>query len=85
MGLVNRVVPAAALMPAVRDLAAELAAKPPLAVRYIIDAVHRGLDGTLEEGQQLEAALFGLAASTADMREGVGAFLDKRAPLFKGE
>jgi enoyl-CoA hydratase len=85
VGLVNRVVPAASLMTEVRQLAETLASKPPLAVQYIIEAVYRGLDVAFDEAQSLEAALFGLVASTADMREGASAFLEKRKPVFKGE
>jgi enoyl-CoA hydratase len=85
IGLVNRVVPTAALLNEARVLAATLAAKPPIAVRYILDAVNRGLEMPLEHAEALEATLFGLAASTADMREGTRAFIEKRAPVFKGE
>jgi enoyl-CoA hydratase len=84
IGLVNRVVPAAALMTEARALATTLAAKAPVAVRYILDAVHTGLDMTLPDAQALEAALFGLVAGTDDMREGTTAFLQKRRPEFKG-
>ena len=84
LGLVNRVVPAAALMAEVQTLAASLAAKAPVAVRYIIDAVNKGLDMTLADAQVFEATLFGLVASTEDMREGTRAFLEKRKPEFKG-
>jgi enoyl-CoA hydratase len=84
IGLVHRVVPAAELMPQARAFALELAAKAPIAMRFILEAVNRGLDGSLAEGQALEAALFGLAAATDDMREGTTAFLEKRAPDFKG-
>ena len=84
IGLVNRVVAAADLMREARAVAAELAGKPPIAVRCILEAVDRGLDSSLAEGQVLEAALFGLVASTDDMREGTAAFLEKRKPLFKG-
>jgi enoyl-CoA hydratase len=84
MGLVNRVVPAAGLMGEARAAASELAAKPAIAVRCILEAVGRGLDSPLAQGQALEAALFGLVASTDDMREGTAAFLEKRKPLFKG-
>jgi enoyl-CoA hydratase len=84
IGLVNRVVAAAQLMPEVRALAAALAAKPPVAVRYILEAVHRGLQMPLREAEAMEAALFGLVASTEDMREGTSAFLQKRRPDFRG-
>ncbi|MBI3261755.1 MAG: enoyl-CoA hydratase, partial [Acidobacteria bacterium] len=85
IGLVNRVVPAAELVPAARALAAELATKAPLAVRYAIEATNRGLEMTQAEGAFLETALFGLVASTEDMREGTKAFLEKRKPEFKGK
>lgn len=84
IGLVNRVVPAAELLAECRRLAATLAAQAPLAVRYILDAVHTGADLPLAAGCAYEASLFGLAASTADMREGTRAFLDKRKPSFEG-
>ena len=85
IGLVNRVVPAGELMTESRKLAAALAAKAPVAVRYIIDAVNKGLQMPLAEAQVYEATLFGLVASTDDMREGTKAFLEKRKPTFKGQ
>jgi len=85
IGLVNKVVPAAELMPAAKAWAAELASKAPIAVQYIIEAVNRGLDASFDKAQHLEATLFGLVASTADMREGTRAFLEKRKAQFKGE
>jgi enoyl-CoA hydratase len=84
IGLVNRVVPAASLMTEVRALATELAAKAPIALQYIAEAVHRGLEVSFDKAQFLEATLFGLVASTDDMREGTAAFLAKRKPTFKG-
>ena len=84
IGLVNRVVPAADLLSAAKALAAELAARAPIAMQYIIEAVNRGLEVSLDKGQFLEAALFGLVASTDDMREGTAAFLEKRKADFKG-
>jgi enoyl-CoA hydratase len=85
IGLVNRVVPAAQLMAAAKELAAELAAKAPIAVQYIIEAVNRGLEMPFDKAQIHEATLFGLVASTADMREGTRAFIEKRKAQFKGE
>jgi enoyl-CoA hydratase len=85
LGLVNRVIPAAELMAEAKKLAAALAAKAPVAMRYIIDAVNHGLDMALPEAQTFEATLFGLVASTEDMREGTKAFLEKRKAEFKGK
>jgi enoyl-CoA hydratase len=85
IGLVNRVVPAAELMTTVKAMADELASKAPIAMRYIIEAVNRGLEISFESAQIHEATLFGLVASTADMREGTRAFLEKRKAQFKGE
>lgn len=84
IGLVNRVVPQAELMPTARALASQLASQPPVAVRYILEAVQRGLDGSLTDAQAHEATLFGLVVATEDMREGTRAFLEKRKPAFKG-
>jgi len=84
IGLVNRVVPAAELAAEARKLAHALAAKAPVALRYILEAVSGGLDMTLADGQDYEATLFGLVSSTEDMREGTSAFLEKRKAQFKG-
>ena len=84
IGLVNRVVPAVELMVEARKLAADLASRPPIAVGYIIDAINKGLEMPFAEGCVFEATLFGLVASTDDMREGTRAFLEKRKPEFKG-
>jgi enoyl-CoA hydratase len=85
LGLVNRVVPAAELMAEARKLAQVLAAKAPIAVRYIIDAVNRGLQMPLPDAQVFEATLFGLVSTTEDMREGTQAFLEKRKAEFRGK
>ena len=68
-----------------RRLAVELSTKAPIAVQYIIEAVNRGLDVSFDKAQFLEATLFGLIASTDDMREGATAFLEKRKAEFKGQ
>jgi enoyl-CoA hydratase len=85
IGLVNRVVPAADLMASARALAQQLARSAPIAMRYIINAVNKGSEMPFAEASQYEATLFGLVASTDDMREGTAAFLQKRKPEFKGK
>ncbi|MEZ5290495.1 MAG: enoyl-CoA hydratase-related protein [Vicinamibacterales bacterium] len=84
MGLVNRVVPAADLRAEAVKLAAALAEKAPIATRYLLEAVHHGAEMPLAEAQHLEATLFGLVASTDDMKEGTRAFLEKRKAAWKG-
>jgi enoyl-CoA hydratase len=85
MGLINRVVPAADLMTHARTLAAELATKPPIALRYAMEAINKGLEMPFAEACDLEAALFGMVTTTDDMREGTKAFLEKRKPEFTGK
>jgi enoyl-CoA hydratase len=85
IGLVHRVLPAAELMTAARALASQLARSAPIAMRYIINAVNKGVEMPFAEACQYEATLFGLVASTDDMREGTAAFLEKRKPEFKGK
>src|SRR6185295_18544017 len=84
IGLVNRVVPAGELMAESKKLAAQLAASAPIAMRYIINAINRGVEMPFADACQYEATLFGLVASTEDMREGTKAFLEKRKPAFTG-
>lgn len=84
IGLVNRVVPADQLMSTVEELAKKIAARSPVAVRAAIEAINSGSDMPLEEGQVLEATLFGLLCASEDMKEGMAAFLEKRQPNFPG-
>jgi enoyl-CoA hydratase len=84
MGLVNRVVKADELMDAGKELMKVILSKGPVAVSYMLQAVHQGLNTTLEEGIRLEANYFGMACSTEDVKEGTTAFLEKRRPHFKG-
>ncbi len=84
IGLVNQVVPREMLIEKTRGMLARILAQGPVAVALCIAAVNRGLESSLEEGLALEADHFGLLAATADMREGMRAFLDKRAPQFAG-
>ena len=85
IGLVNKVVPAAQLMSEARDMMKTILANGPLAIALCIEAIDRGLEMSLEEGLILEANHFGLLAATEDMREGTRAFIEKRAPAFKGK
>jgi enoyl-CoA hydratase len=85
IGLVNRVVPAADLLSEARKLAAQLGRNAPIAMRYIVNAVNRGSDMSFADACQYEATLFGLVASTEDMKEGTAAFLEKRKAVFKGK
>ncbi len=84
IGLVNRVLPSDQLLPAAEALAAKILANGPLAVRYCLNAVNQGLAMPLEAGIAHEAALFALCCATDDKDEGTRAFLEKRAPQFKG-
>lgn len=85
IGLVERVVPAADLLPAARALATQIASKAPLAVAAIKQAVNRGMDMGLTDACMYEAALFGDICATADAKEGTSAFLEKRPAVWKGE
>ncbi|HEY0143813.1 MAG TPA: enoyl-CoA hydratase-related protein [Thermoanaerobaculia bacterium] len=83
IGLVNKVVPADQLMATAEEMARKMASRGPIAVRAAIEAVMRGSEMPFEEGQILEATLFGLLASTEDMKEGMAAFLEKRVANFQ--
>ena len=85
IGLVNRVIAPAQLLSAAEALARQIASLAPLAIRACLEAVTRGLELPLEEGLELEAKLFSGLFATEDMREGTRAFLEKRAPVFKGK
>lgn len=84
IGLVNLIVAPDALIGAATAMMRQILANGPLAVALCIEAVDRGLEMSLDDGLILEANHFGLVASTDDMREGMAAFLDKRAPAFRG-
>jgi enoyl-CoA hydratase len=85
IGLVSRVVDGANLAAEAEALARTIAAKGPIALRFIKEAVNKGLDLTLEQGLRLEADLYFLLHTTADRTEGIAAFLKKRPPQFKGK
>jgi enoyl-CoA hydratase len=85
IGLVNHVYEPAELLPAAEAMAKKIIEKAPLAVKYCMEAIERGVEMPLEEGLFLEATLFGLCCATEDMREGTKAFLEKRAAQFHGK
>lgn len=85
IGLVNRVVPAGDLMAESEKMLRGILAMGPLAVRLSIEAIDQGLEMTLDEGLLLEANHFGLLAATQDTKEGLSAFLEKRAAKFTGK
>jgi enoyl-CoA hydratase len=85
IGLVNQVVPAQDLIATAEKLAQKILANAPLAVKFALEAVNHGLEMTQAEGQFLEANLFGLCCTTADMKEGTRAFLEKRPARFTGK
>ena len=85
IGLVNHIYEPAELLPAAEALAKKIIANAPIAVRYTMEAIERGVELPQEEGLFLEATLFGLSCATEDMREGTKAFLEKRKADFKGK
>jgi len=84
VGLVNRVVEPGELLATAEAIAKKIIANAPVAVKYALEAVERGMEMPQEEGLYLEATLFGLCCATQDMREGTRAFLEKRSPKFEG-
>jgi len=84
LGLVDQVVAPEALIDTARAMLTTMASNAPLALAGCIEAVNRGLDVPLEEGCTIESDFFGLLSATADMKEGMRAFLEKRAPNFTG-
>jgi enoyl-CoA hydratase/carnithine racemase len=78
-------VPAESLNAEVDTLVKAIAAKAPISLRYIKEAINKGLDLTLEQGLRLEADLYFLLHTTADRTEGIKAFQQKRLAEFKGQ
>ncbi len=85
IGLVSKVVTPESLAGEVEALAQKVASQGPVSLRFIKEAVNKGMDLTLEQGLRLEADLYLLLHTTADRTEGIKAFLEKRSPEFKGE
>lgn len=85
LGLVNAVYPIGELMEKARDLAGSIAANAPLAVRASKDAIARALDVDLDTGLSYETGVFALSFDTADQKEGMSAFLERRKADFAGQ
>ncbi|WP_034270953.1 enoyl-CoA hydratase [Actinospica robiniae] len=83
-GLVSRIVPAAELLDEAVKVAATIASMSPLAVLAAKDAVNRAFESTLAEGLRYERRLFHAAFATADQKEGMAAFVEKRPAEFRG-
>ena len=84
IGLVSAVVPRAELLDRAKDLARKITRNGPVAVRMALESIYRGADTSMREALDFESSLFGLLASTADMKEGMTAFLEKRKAEFRG-
>jgi enoyl-CoA hydratase/carnithine racemase len=84
IGLVNEIVPAADLVARAETILKKIASNAPIAVKFALEAVNKGLETSQGGGLLLEASYFGLCAATEDKKEGTTAFLEKRAPRFRG-
>ena len=84
IGLVSSVVPPETLLDDAKTLLRKVTKNGPVAVRMALESIYRGLDTATGEALDYESSLFGLLASTDDMREGMEAFLEKRKADFKG-
>ena len=84
-GLVNKVVPVEYYLQEAKDLAKEIASKPPIAVRLAKEAVLRSFDTTIEGGLEFERKNFYLLFASEDQKEGMRAFVEKRKPQWKAK
>jgi enoyl-CoA hydratase/carnithine racemase len=84
IGLVNEVVPAAGLIQRAEEILTKIASNAPIAVKFALEAANKGMETSQSEGLLLEASYFGLCAGTEDKKEGTTAFLERRAPQFRG-
>lgn len=85
MGLINKISPLASYLADAKQLATEIASKPPIAVRLAKEAVLRAASINLTDDVEYERRLFALLFATDDMREGMNAFIEKRKPTWKGK
>jgi enoyl-CoA hydratase len=85
VGVVNRVFAPEELAAGTGKLVRTMLSRSPVALKLGMQAINRGLNMSQQEGEKIECDMFGLAATTADMREGMAAFLEKRKPDFTGK
>jgi enoyl-CoA hydratase len=85
IGLVDMIVPAAEVLPTAKAVAAKIAGRAPVAVRFAKSAINTASETNLAEGLRLEASLFGVTFMTEDRTEGIAAFVEKREPAWKGK
>jgi enoyl-CoA hydratase len=84
IGLVNEIVATEKLLERAAEILRKIGANAPLAVRFSIEAVNRGLQTSQSEGLVIESALFAVCASSEDKRKGTAAFIGKRQAQFTG-
>ena len=85
LGLINRTVPQERLNDVVDEMATKLASRPPIALRLLKTVINKGLETDLATALELERAMVSLVFDTKDAHEGLGAFLEKRQPVFRGQ
>lgn len=85
LGIVHLVCKPEELSSKTEQVARRITSLPPIAVRYILEAIHRGSEASLPESLEYESNLFALCFATEDMKEGTRAFLEKRAARFLGK
>jgi enoyl-CoA hydratase len=85
INLINKIAPYGETMSFVENMAADIASRGPISLKYTKEAVNKGMDLTLDQGLRLEADLYLHLHTTGDRTEGIRAFLEKRKPEFKGE
>ena len=83
-GVVNRMFPADELQEGTHKMANTILSRGPVALRLALEAIRKGLDMDQRDGEEMETDMFGTASETADMLEGMSAFLEKRPADFKG-
>jgi enoyl-CoA hydratase/carnithine racemase len=84
IGLINEVVPTEHLIPRAEAILNQIRSNAPLAIKFAIEAVNKGLETSQAEGLVLESSLFAICAATEDKKEDTSAFLEERVPQFQG-